>query len=282
MLTTPITTPYFHNRVLELWSNYIHELRFSAAEDVLIPIIPPLTPTDTPLAPNETISQLLAVVSPWIDLCSPDPAVYELSRQVLELEIAYAAFCGVGNIILPSPRLHHGKVHGECITQYARAVQEALNIGQYISLSVTLSMMDSPDQECEDNIGGLAEKARGEFMGLPPDDQRESFEMDEKDDEGTVIVSRKQPARVDFFGTWDAWHMIRTSCKYSNRLFVGKIQISFLLKITSIPARIFLTTKYCILIVGLVNGDEEHMLSSLRYLHTHLSPICALKMKSDG
>ena len=232
MLTTPITTPSFHSRVLTILSSHFEELESYPHRSTPVPIIPSLSRADTPLAPGETISQLLAVVSPWIDLCSPDPVVYNVSRQVLELEVAYAAFCGIGNIILPCPKLHHGKLSGEGVTQYACVVQDALTIGQYIQMSVSLPMMDNPEQDSENIIGSLAERARAKYLGLSEGSSYNSSMDDlEEDDEGnTFVVSRKKPAKVDFFGTWDAWNVIRTICKYNNRLFVGKNQIKFSLQ----------------------------------------------------
>lgn len=228
MLTTPLTTPHFHARVLALLSNHLNELDRCPGRSLPTPIIPSLSPFDTPLAPHESMSQLLAVASPWIDLSSPDPVIYNLSRQVLELEVAYAAFCGIGNIILPAPRLHHGKLHGDGITRYAYAIQEALNIGLYIQLSVTLPMMDNPSEDDAIDQKSLAARARGKYMGLSEDsDEEKSAELSEERGQSLDSGSRSgtKATKFDFFGTWDAWNVIRTVCKYNNRLFVGKNRI---------------------------------------------------------
>lgn len=205
MLTTPITTSHFHSRVLALLSNHLSEL---GSEDVgrsgrpiPAPIIPALSPVDTPLTPGDVISQLLAVASPWIDLCSPDPLIYNISRQVLELEITYAAFCGIGNVILPGPKLHHRNIHGGGLTQYARAIQEALAAGNYLQIHIMLPIIDHPDTDNDDEMGSLVPFAREEYLGETLEDR---------------------PRRADVFGTWDAWNLIRTVCKYNARLFVGK------------------------------------------------------------
>lgn len=228
MLTSPITTPIFHTRVLTLVSNHISEL--DSVPGIPLPTIPSLSPVDTPLAPGETISHLLAVVSPWIDLCSPDPVIYGVSRQVLDLEVAYAAFCGIGNIILPTPKLHHGKLHGEGVTKYAYAVQEALKIAQYLQFSILLPMMDDPEQDGDEVEGSLAKEARAQYTGLSDSyRQKESMnftkgkstEVDQDDNDGESI-RRKKTAGFDYFGTWDAWHVIRTLCTYNARLFLGK------------------------------------------------------------
>jgi len=198
MLTTPITTPHFQSRVITQLSNHLEALR--SHPNLSPPTLPELSPVDSSLTPGEVISQLLAVASPWIDLCSPDPLVYNISRQVLDLEIAYAAFCGIGNIIIPGPKLHHGKLHGEGVTQYAYAIQEALAIGNYIQIQIWLPMIDH-SADGEDVEGSLTPFAREEYVGA----QEES-----------------KPNRSDIFGTWDAWNIIRSVCKHNARLFVGK------------------------------------------------------------
>lgn len=229
MLTSPITTPCFYTRVLATVSNHITELEMNPGTQLPIPTIPSLSPVDTPLAPGDIVPHLLAVVSPWLDLCSPDPVVYGISRQVLQLEVSYAAFCGIGNIILPSPMLPHGKLNGEGVAQYAYAIQEALKIAQYIQLSIMLPMMDDPEQDSVELEGSLASEARTKYMGLydghsqtnPTESTRENLREIGQNDDGASI-RRKRSARFDFFGSWDAWNVIRTLCTYSARLFVGK------------------------------------------------------------
>ena len=229
MLTSPITTPSFHTRVLATVSNHITELEMNPGTLLPIPTIPSLSPVDTPLAPGDIVPHLLAVVSPWLDLCSPDPVVYGISRQVLQLEVSYAAFCGIGNIILPSPMLRHGKLHGEGVAQYAYAIQEALKIAQYIQLSIMLPMMDDPEQDSVEVEGSLASETRTQYMGLydghsqknSMEFTRETLREIDHNDDGASI-RRKRSARFDFFGTWDAWNVIRTLCTYNARLFVGK------------------------------------------------------------
>ncbi|KAI9872717.1 MAG: Protein arginine N-methyltransferase 5, partial [Pleopsidium flavum] len=198
MLTTPITTPYFHNRVLALLSPHLSQLEscsheshssLSSSSSSPVPLmIPPLGPLDTPLTPNDTISQLLAVASPWIDLCSPDPIVSHLSQQVLSLEIAYAAFCGVGNVIIQGPKLHHGKAHADGLVQYARAIHEALSVGSNMQIEILLPMIDQPESEVDDGRGSLAPFARHQYVGDPGEDR---------------------PRKVDMYGSWDAWNVIR-------------------------------------------------------------------------
>lgn len=195
MLTAPITTTSFHQRVLAL----VDEL-----EPDYAPTISALTMTDTDLGPSDMTSQLIAMISPWIDLSSPDPVIYSISRQVLHLEMAYAAFCGVTNVIVPGPILHHGTIHGDGVAQYAYTIQEILEIGMYVQVHVRLPMIDDPGAVDDYGSETLASRARPEFLSS-----------------GDSSVKPK----VDVFGTWDAWNIVRSTCIYNARLFVGKRHI---------------------------------------------------------
>ncbi|KAI1838531.1 hypothetical protein DTO006G1_3598 [Penicillium roqueforti] len=207
MMTVPITTSHFHSRVLGLLSSYLATLQ-SPTYDVVGTmattlntrpvVVPPLSKADSYLTPNDATSQLVGVTSSWIDLCSPDPLIADLSRQVLMLEVAYAAFCGIGYLLIPGPKLHHGALHSEGVIYYARAVQDALDLGPYIQFHIWQQMVDNPEAEV-DTMGDLAPLARAEYL-VP--------------DEG-------DPLKVDPFGSWDAWDSIRKTCKYHARLFVA-------------------------------------------------------------
>jgi type II protein arginine methyltransferase len=160
--------------------------------------VPPLSALDTHLTPHESTSQMVGTTSSWIDLCSPDPLIADISRQILMLEVAYAAFCGIGYLIIPGPRLHHGALYGDGVMYYARSIQEALEIGPYIQIHIWLRMMDHPELETHE-MGDLAPFAREEYMS-----------------------SQGISSNADQFGIWDAWDVIRTICKYHVRLMIGK------------------------------------------------------------
>ena len=206
MLTSPITSPHFHSRVLTLISSYLSELSLCESSGDIstksippAPIIPPLNPVDTPLTPGDTVSQLIACSSPWIDLCSPDPLILNISRQVLNIEIAYASFCGAGNIIIPGPRTYSsGSLDNDGLIQYARAIQEALTVSSYIQMAIHIPMYGY--EEAREMTGDLRPFAR----------EHKSHGNGNKD--------------IDLFETWDAWNLIRSVCKYNSRLSVGKRQ----------------------------------------------------------
>lgn len=207
MMTVPITTSHFHSRILGILSSYLRNLQpatydavgtRATTQNTRPLVVPSLSKADSYLTPNDATSQLVGVTSSWIDLCSPDPLIADLSRQVLMLEVAYAAFCGIGYLLIPGPKLHHGALHSEGVIYYARAVQDALNLGPYIQFHIWLQMIDNPEAEV-DTIGDLAPLARAEF--LEPNDEFSP--------------------KIDPFGTWDAWDAIRKTSKYHTRLFVG-------------------------------------------------------------
>jgi type II protein arginine methyltransferase len=162
------------------------------------PIVPPLTPDDTGLFPSSAVNTYTAYSSAWIDLGSSNPVIANISRQVLNLEVAYANFCGVRSIIIPGPRkdVSHDSSNG-CLSQYARAIQEALAIGSRINFLIHIPMYREPGlEEKIDTISSLLEVSD---ESPPP------------------------PAQdIDLFSSWDSWHHIRTVCSYNLRLFVGK------------------------------------------------------------
>ncbi|KAI9744940.1 MAG: methyltransferase protein [Claussenomyces sp. TS43310] len=192
MLTTPITTPNFHSRVLSLLAAHLtadQSSDISNRNAPPAPIIPPFNAVDTPLSPGDTVSQLIGYCSPWIDLCSPDPLISNLSRQVLTMEVAYAAFCGVGNIIIPGPRSHRvTRDDSGGLTQYSRAVQEALTVGPYVQMAIHLPMYPG-DAHIREPIGDLMPLARGEYYSAG----KSETEIDE-----------------DLYGSWDSWNLVRS------------------------------------------------------------------------
>ncbi|KAJ2985026.1 hypothetical protein NUW58_g5753 [Xylaria curta] len=195
-VTTPITNAHFHERIVKLVAESLAQADNQQKSGLRIdPIVTPLTPEDTTLFPEAYTSGFVGYASPWIDLCSPNHIIASISRQVLNLEIDYANFCGVRSVVIPGPRqdsAHAG--NGQGIAQYARAVQEALLIGTRINLIVHLPMYREP---------GLEEKVAQ--LSISNDTQDNSHSDTE----------------IDIFTSWDSWHVIRTVCDYDARLFVA-------------------------------------------------------------
>ena len=205
MLTTPISTPHFHSRVLALISSHLSLNNSTGISNGLAlpaPIIPPFEPVDTPLTPGDTVSQLVGYSSPWIDISSPDPLIADISRQVLTMEVSYAGFCGVSTIVVPGPKQYsnsRGDANGSI--QYARAIHEALNLSGFVYLAVHLPMYYYGETPQEEILGDLAPFAR----------------------ENTALTGESAVRKEeDLFSTWDSWNVIRSVCNYSSRLSVGK------------------------------------------------------------
>ncbi|RMZ85656.1 hypothetical protein DV737_g634, partial [Chaetothyriales sp. CBS 132003] len=203
MLTSPITTTHFHSRVLTLLSSALMDGSPAAALDIAQQthgsrvVIPPLTPADSSLTPNAAVSQIVGLVSPWIDLCSPDPIIADVSGQVLRLELSYAAFCGLTYVLIPGPQLAALTGNESGLAQYARAMLDGLTQAPFIHFHIWLPIMHHPDSD-KHEMGDLHLLARPAFL------PRET----------------KAP-RMDLFGSWEAWDVIRSICKYSSRLFVA-------------------------------------------------------------
>lgn len=201
-MTTPITNDHFRDRVFELISQHLDTLKKAGEEGTTIatasrsdPIIPPLTPKDTSLFPSAAVNTYTACISPWLDLGSTNPLIANISRQVLNIEVNYANFCGVRSIIIPGPRAdasRKGGNHG--LAQYSRAVEEALTVGSRLTFLVHMPMYREP--VLENQVRTLA--------ALAPEHEPTS---DKKE--------------IDLFSAWDSWHHVRTVCNYNMRLYVG-------------------------------------------------------------
>jgi type II protein arginine methyltransferase len=210
MVTSPITTSYFHSRVLSKLSAYLPSSSSTSSIDLTrttnaSPIeIEELSPLDTPLTPDETTNQLVGVTSSWIDLSSPDPVIADVSRQVLKLELAYAAFCGLTYVLIPGPRMQSRADDGSGFVQYGRAILDGLAAGPYMQLYIWIPLLDHSENDKED-MGDLAVFAREQFS----------------------YRSEHSSLRLDLFGTWEAWNTIRSICNFSSRLSIGSYPNSY-------------------------------------------------------
>jgi protein arginine N-methyltransferase 5 len=202
LLTAPITTEHFQSRVLSKLQEHVEHLKASKSVDLVPwPTISPLMPVDTDFFPEESNSALIAVVSPWIDLGSPDPLIAHISRQVFILEVAYASFCGVSNVMV------HGPITGSDTTSYSRAVLEGLNLGPYIQIHILMPMTGELELEGAESAH-LSELVRPQYT---PDLNEDDVESES-----------------DAYASWEAWSTIRTMCNYSSKLVLCKSMQSFL------------------------------------------------------
>lgn len=192
-LTTQITTSAFHSRVISQLKDYQRAIaQHSDPVSVTWPSLPSLTPADTTLEPGNSNSYLIGIVSPWIDLGSHDPIIAHISRQVLNVEVAYAAFCGINNLLVYGPSSARQNI------QFARDVREALGLGPYLHLYILLPMTG----ELESDHGDLTHLS--EMINEPDFDQEDEI-----------------PNNTDLYSSWDTWNTIRTMCSYSQKLSIG-------------------------------------------------------------
>ncbi|KAL6855114.1 hypothetical protein ACO1O0_006252 [Amphichorda felina] len=201
-VTTPITNDHFRSRVFDLVREHLAALKNSSSDkastttpSVADPILPPLTPEDTSLFPSPAVNTYTGFISPWIDLCSPDRIIASISRQVLNLEINYANFCGIKSLVIPAPARDASKNGGnQGLAQYSRAVQEALTVGSRLNFLIHMPMYREPG----------AGKQTELLSSLDPE-----------------AAVDEEPKEVDLFSAWDSWNQIRSVCEYDMRLLVA-------------------------------------------------------------
>jgi type II protein arginine methyltransferase len=125
--------------------------------------------------------------------------ITDISRQVLMMEVAYAAFCGIRKIIITGPELYGIKhVGSEGIAQYAQAVQEALLYVASVHLAIHTPMCYQKEA-LKQTVGHLAALSRERYTET-------NAEVD---------------VDTELYGSWDSWNVIRSVCEYSPRLSIG-------------------------------------------------------------
>lgn len=199
--TTPITNDHFKSRVFKLVGDHLTLLDKSSDDGantttspLTDPILPPLTPEDTSVFPSPAVNTFTGFISPWIDLCSPNRIISSISRQVLNLEINYANFCGIKNLVITGPASDASRTGGnQGLTQFSRAVQEALTIGSRMTFLIHMPMYREPGLETTDTLSSLLKDAHQEEVS----------------------------AEIDIFTAWDSWHHVQSVCAYDIRLFVA-------------------------------------------------------------
>ncbi|KAK5108973.1 hypothetical protein LTR62_007607 [Meristemomyces frigidus] len=198
LLSAPVSTAAFQSRVLGVLQAHVETLKASSDPgSVPCPLVKPLTPDDTDLVPHDSNASFIAVVSPWIDLASSDPLIAHVSRQVFNLEVAYAAFVGISNVLVQGPISSMG------VTQYARTLLEGLGLGPYVQLHVLLPMTGELEQDISADGIHLSELARPQYA--------EDFEDVEEDDD----------EQANMYAHWETWNTIRTVCNYSTKLSIA-------------------------------------------------------------
>ncbi|PSK59267.1 Protein arginine N-methyltransferase skb1 [Elsinoe australis] len=190
MITTRITNTAFRDHVQKLCSEH----QAVGDSQLPMPIVTSLGPEYTSLGPSDATPSMIATVSPWADVSSSDPVVAHLSRQVVSIEVAYAAFCGISNVILP-PLFRDGTTpDAVAVSRYADVVSQSLSLGPYLQVLAPFPM---DDQKL-------------------PKEETVTFKLQSSAKHATEKPS-EQPGS-DPFTTWDAWNHVRIACNYAAKL----------------------------------------------------------------
>ncbi|TIB36818.1 hypothetical protein E3P86_02369 [Wallemia ichthyophaga] len=99
---------------------------------------------------------IIAFVSDWLELDSPDEGIRFDSEMALKQEVAYASYLSIHTLILPAPK---NRKH---VADYARSVMAALDSTSYLQLSVMIPVSDPAELE----QSGVS-PALSEFKGDP-------------------------------------------------------------------------------------------------------------------
>ena len=201
MVTTQISNDNFSNRAWKCLPGEDEGSRphvgVGSSPGPSLPVISSIAADDTDLVPAEFNQRVVGFTNRSINICSPDPIVSEISRQILQMEIAYAAFCGIRSIFVTGPALSSADGASPGLAKFARAIEEALTVSANFSISILFPMTDESGN-------------------------RRAMLIDPKGGVGAKeLVEAELSRKSDAFGTWDAWNFIRTTCNYSSRLYAG-------------------------------------------------------------
>jgi protein arginine N-methyltransferase 5 len=203
-MTTQLTTESFKLRVKKLVEDF-SKAKKGKYPGVTPPAVAPevtcLLPEDTEITPFNISPSLIVTTSSWIDLCSPDPVIADVSAQVLRTELAYASFVGLTTVIIKGPTFRNGVSSSAGTAQFANVLLDTLKLASYLHIYIWLPMTGlsvvDPDDSDDDVLQSVS------ISSLSIDDQ--------------------PVYRGDDFDSWDVWNVIRTTCEYSARLGVGEL-----------------------------------------------------------
>lgn len=129
MISSRITNTRFYKRIQDTLAQARSEKRVYVH-------IEPLTADEVNIQPGHYVSNVVAFASPWVEVDAADRLLAHVSRQILDLELSYAAFCGISHVVLAGPRQR------ENIAEYAQAIGTALGHATYMQLLIQLPIDD--------------------------------------------------------------------------------------------------------------------------------------------
>ncbi|PWN40076.1 PRMT5-domain-containing protein [Ceraceosorus guamensis] len=157
---------------------------------------------------------LVAVISPWLELDSPDEGVRLDSEIALRQEVAYAAFLGIPQVVLPAPS--SSPSHVPFLPFYARAISglmssggtETAPAGSWMQLSLRLPVSSVHAARIWLNKQGGAKSSKS------------TESLDSGFTSGTER-DRSAAVRGDHDWAWGVWELMRQITGYPTRLSVA-------------------------------------------------------------
>lgn len=182
-------------------THHSHNLRQSSREAEEWRKTPTFHRGELNLSRYEETEAVTAVISPWLELDSPDEGIRLDSEIALRQEVAYASHIGVIRIILPPPSSE--PACRPYLTDYARAIagclvsrgSEAPAAGLFMKLSIRLPI-SSPYNLAQTIL------RNGSSSGSL----------------GSVSPAQ---LRSDDDWSWQTWHVIENVCQYNSRISIA-------------------------------------------------------------
>ncbi|TEB34666.1 shk1 kinase-binding protein 1 [Coprinellus micaceus] len=146
---------------------------------------------------------IIAMVSEWLELDSPDDGIRHDAEIALRQELAYASYLNIQAAILPPPR------NRDYVASYARIINSCLNSTPYITLSVRLPIYNPSVFQPTSPESAFSSPNRKTNRSSPATP--------------ALVVSESSPDRphnseTSLNATWEMWDLIRSMCDYNTRL----------------------------------------------------------------
>ncbi|TFK28088.1 shk1 kinase-binding protein 1 [Coprinopsis marcescibilis] len=150
--------------------------------------------------------RVIAMVSEWLELDSPDDGIRTDAETALQQELSYASYLNIHTAILPPPRIRNR----DYVASYARAISSCLRSTSYITLSVRLPIYDP----------SLFQRSSALYPTVHPGSPSQSLKSPPTP---ALVVSdanqdRQQTSETSLNATWEMWDLIRSMCDYNPRL----------------------------------------------------------------
>lgn len=92
------------------------------------------------MEPGDHMQSVTGFASTWIEVDAADPLLAHVSKQALQMELAYAAFVGLTYVVVPGPRAP------ETAADYAQVISASLAHSPYMQLLVNLPLSEGDDE----------------------------------------------------------------------------------------------------------------------------------------